>query len=110
MNIATLENKAGNYVPPTPESAAKTLATVELPSNLVAFITDPEGKESYPIVTYTWIMAYDKYPDQNKAQALQDVMTWALSDGQKLSSELGYVPLPEKVVDQVEAQVKKITS
>lgn len=110
LNIAALENKSGNYVPPTPQSAAKTLETVELPSNLVAFITDPAGKESYPIVTYTWIMAYDKYPDQNKAQALQNVINWALTDGQKLSSELGYVPLPEKVVDKVEAQVKKITS
>ena len=110
LSIATLENKSGNYVAPTPESAAKTLESVELPSNLVAFITDPEGKESYPIVTYTWIMAYDKYQDQNKAQALQNVINWALTDGQKFSSELGYVPLPEEVVNKVQAQAKKITS
>lgn len=110
MAMAALENKSGNYVAPTPQSAAKTLETVELPSNLVAFITDPEGKESYPIVTYTWIMAYDNYPDKNKAQALQNVINWALTDGQKLGSELGYVPLPAKVVNKVQAEAKKISS
>ncbi len=110
LNIATLENKSGNYVAPTPQSAAKTLESVELPSNLVAFITDPEGKESYPIVTYTWIMAYNKYQDQNKAQALENVINWALTDGQKFSSELGYVPLPKEVVNKVQAQAKKISS
>lgn len=108
--VATLENQAGNYVAPTPESAAITLEAVKLPDNLVAFITDPEGKDSYPIVTYTWIMAYDNYPDQNKAQALQGVINWALTDGQKLSTELGYVPLPKTVVDRVQAAAKKITS
>jgi len=108
--VATLQNQAGNYVAPTPESAARTLETVELPSNLVAFINDPQGKESYPIVTYTWIMAYDNYQDKNKAQALQNVIDWALTDGQKYSPELGYVPLPEKVVNRVKAEAKKIGS
>ena len=110
MSIAALENKAGNVVAPTPESAAKTLESVELPANLVAFITDPEGKESYPIVTYTWIMAYDNYQDKNKAQSLQNVINWALTDGQKFSQELGYVPLPAKVVNKVQAEAKKISS
>ncbi len=107
---ATLENQAGNFVEPSPESAARTLEAVKLPENLVAFITDPEGAQSYPIVTYTWIMAYDKYQDQNKAQALKNVIDWAVTDGQKYSQELGYVPLPESVVDRVQDAAEKITS
>jgi phosphate transport system substrate-binding protein len=110
LATATLENKAGNYVAPSPESAAQTLAAVQLPANLVAFITDPEGKGSYPIVTYTWIMAYDNYQDKNKAQALENVVKWALTDGQQYTQELGYVPLPKEVVNKVQAQAEKITS
>lgn len=110
LSMAALENKSGSYVEPTPEAAARTLEAVELPSNLVAFITDPEGEQSYPIVTYTWIMAYDNYQDPQKAEALENVIDWALTDGQKYATELGYVPLPPEVVNKVQAAADKIAS
>ena len=108
--IAALQNKSGNYVEPTLESAAKTLEAVQLPGNLRAFITDPEGANSYPIVTYTWLLAYKKYDDPNKAKALKEVIQWGLTDGQKLSAQLGYVPLPQPVVTKVEAAANQIQS
>lgn len=108
LAMATLQNKAGTYVEPTPESAANTLAAVELPADLQVSITDPEGTDSYPIVTYTWIMAYKKYDDPNKAQALKNVIDWSLNEGQKLSPQLGYVPLPAPVVDKVKAAANQI--
>jgi phosphate transport system substrate-binding protein len=107
---ASLENKAGKFVAASSESASSTLQAVTLPENLRAFITDPEGDGSYPIVTYTWILAYQQYQDPAKLKAFKDVVTWALNDGQKISGELGYVPLPETVVDQVEAALNKIES
>ncbi|MGC9524382.1 MAG: phosphate ABC transporter substrate-binding protein PstS [Limnospira sp.] len=55
---ATLENQSGNFVEPTGESATSALEAVELPENLRAFIDDPEGENSYPIVTYTWLLVY----------------------------------------------------
>ena len=108
LSTATLENKAGKFVEPTPETAANTLAAVELPADLQASITDPEGEESYPIVTYTWIMAYKKYDDPNKAQAIKQIIQYGLKEGQKYSPELGYVPLPEEVVKKVEAAANQI--
>jgi len=110
LRMAALENKSGNFVEPTPEAAARTLEAVELPGNLVAFITDPEGEQSYPVVTYTWVMAYDNYQDPQKAQALKNVVDYALTDCQQFASELGYVPLPPGVVTKVEAAADKITS
>ncbi|QSJ14468.1 phosphate ABC transporter substrate-binding protein PstS [Nostoc sp. UHCC 0702] len=62
LPVAALENKSGNYITPTPESAAKTLEAVKLPAdNLIAFITDPIGNQSYPIVTYTWLLTYKTF-------------------------------------------------
>ena len=61
--VASLENKAGNYVAPSSESASSALGAVTLPENLRAFVTDPEGGDSYPIVSYTWILAYGNYDD-----------------------------------------------
>ncbi|GAC1467083.1 MAG: phosphate ABC transporter substrate-binding protein PstS [Chamaesiphon sp.] len=110
QNIATanLQNKAGKYVEPTLESAAKTLSAVTLPANLRAFIVNPEGADSYPIVTYTWILASQNYDKPDKAKALKDVLKWALTDGQKYSSEVGYIPLPQNVVTKVQAAVDTI--
>ena len=76
---------------------------IELPENLRAFVTDPEGKESYPIVTYTWILAYKQYDNPAKAKAMEAMIEYGLTDGQKVSSELGYVPLPANVVEKVAA-------
>jgi phosphate transport system substrate-binding protein len=107
ISAAALENKSGNYVEPSLESAAKTLEAVTLPENLRAFITDPEGPDSYPIVSYTWILAYEQYsPD--KGEAFKNMIDWALTEGQTYSEELGYVPLPENVVQKVEAALEEI--
>ncbi|WP_414513360.1 phosphate ABC transporter substrate-binding protein PstS [Nostoc sp. PCC 9305] len=109
LPVAALENKSGNYIAPTPESVAQTLEAVKLPGdNLIAFITDPTGTQSYPIVTYSWLLTYRQYPNRVKVQALKNFIDWAVIDGQKSSLELGYIPLSKKVVLQVQSAVKKI--
>jgi phosphate transport system substrate-binding protein len=108
LTFATLENKAGSYVEPGDASAQATLATAKLPEDLRAFITDPEGKDVYPIVTYSWILAYKTYADANKAKAVKAIVNYGLTEGQKNSAELGYVALPEAVVTKVKAAVDTI--
>ncbi len=63
MRMASLQNKAGKFIEPTIASGQKALAAVKLPEDLIVWASDPEGDESYPIVTYTWIAAYKKYAD-----------------------------------------------
>lgn len=105
---ALLENKAGKFVAPSLKASATALAAVELPADRRAWVTDPAGEESYPIVTYTWILAHKKYEDKAKADALKSVLKWCLSDGQKLSESLFYVPLPEAVASNVQKAVDTI--
>ncbi|MBU7582359.1 MAG: phosphate ABC transporter substrate-binding protein PstS [Nostoc sp. TH1S01] len=109
LKYAALENKGGKFVVPTDESAAKTLEAVTLPENLRAFITDPEGADSYPIVTYSWILAYKKYSDPAKAKAVEAMIEYGLTEGQKLAPELGYVPLPQNVVQKVATAADQIS-
>ncbi len=109
LKFASLENKAKQFISATEESASKTLASVSLPENLRAFISDPEGADSYPIVTYTWILAYKKYADAGKAKAIEATIEYALTDGQKIASELGYVPLPANVIAKVAAAADQIS-
>jgi phosphate transport system substrate-binding protein len=109
VKFASLQNKAGTFVTPTDDSASKALATVPLPENLRAFIEDPEGAESYPIVTYSWMLVPKKVADPNKAKTIEAMVEYGLNEGQKVSSELGYVPLPASVKEKVAAAADGIS-
>ncbi|MEH2278009.1 MAG: phosphate ABC transporter substrate-binding protein PstS [Nostoc sp.] len=109
LKFAALENKGGKFIVASEESASKTLASATLPPDLRVFISDPEGADSYPIVTYTWILAYKKYPNAAKAKAVEAAIEYALTDGQKHATTLGYVPLPQNVITKVAAAADQIS-
>jgi len=109
LPIAILENKAGSFVAPTTESAVAALASGEMPPALIAWVSDPEGKDAYPIVTYTWMRFYKNYENKAKAKALRALIDYGLTDGQKESEALGYVPLPPEVVTKVKAAAETIS-
>lgn len=108
LPMAVLENKAGKYVEATLDNAKSALDSVEMPADLRAWIPDPDGESSYPIVSYTWLLCYSKYSDAAKAKEIKDLVKWCLTDGQKYSTEMGYVPLPEKVVQIVTAKLDEV--
>jgi len=109
LPMATLQNQAGKFVAPSTDSGSTALAQVPLPENLRAFITDPAGDASYPIVTYTWWLVHTDYSSKpGVADAIKALAMWSLTDGQKLSSELGYLPLPDSVSAKVQAAVTQI--
>ncbi len=80
-----------------------------LPDNLIAWASDPAATDAYPIVTYTWLICYRKYPDAKKLAALQDLLKYSLTDGQKDAEALGYIPLPASVTGKDLAAVQTIT-
>ena len=109
LQMASLQNKAGKFVQPSIASGQNALAGVNLPEDLIVWVPDPEGDESYPIVTYTWIVAYKNYADAKKGNALKDVLAYCAGDGQKECEALGYIPLPAKVREKVQSALANIT-
>ena len=110
LPFALLENKAGAFVAATSMSGQAALAGAQLPDNLIAWVSDPEGKDAYPIVTYTWVMLYKKYGDKRKLDTLKELFTYALTDGQKEAEPLGYIPLPANVVERAKAALQTVES
>lgn len=108
LKMAALQNKAGKFIEPTTASGQATLASGKMPDDLIFWMPDPDGDDAYPIVTYTWIMTYKKYADPKKADALKKVLDYCLTEGQKQSEELGYLPLPSVVVEKVKAALENI--
>lgn len=100
LTMAWLENKEGQFIRPHGGSGLATLLSYEMPENLRIFFPDPAGKDSYPIVTYSWLLLYKKYDDPQKAAALKAYVNWCLTVGQEYSESLGYLRLPPPVVDR----------
>jgi len=100
LRMALLENHVGHFVAPSQTSAEAALANVQLPENMRAYIPDPGGSDSYPIVTLTWILLRRTYADPQKAAELRHMFRWCLTDGQQYAADLGYVPLPPNIVSR----------
>ncbi len=110
LKTAILENKEGKFVKASGLSILAALAGAQLPDNLRAFVPDPSGPDSYPIVTYSWILLRKNNPDAAKAKLIHDLFSWCLQDGQRYAPIAGYVPLPAAVAVKGLAALESITS
>lgn len=117
MPSALLENKAGKFVAPGPDSGIAALASVEFAGNLPgssvpdlrAWIFDPAGEGAYPIATFTWLLFPEKMSADKLAASLK-LVEYSITEGQKVADSLGYIPLPQNVVATVREVAKKIQS
>jgi len=108
LKTAAIENKSGEIIEPTAEAAAKALEGVELKEDLSVEVPDPEAKGAYPIFGLTYLLVYEQYDDPAKAEAIKNVIKWAMSEGDSFASELGYLPVPDSVADKVIAAIETI--
>ncbi len=110
LPVALLQNKEGRYVVPSDRSGQAALASAarQMPDNLRLYLPDPEGADSYPIVSLTWLLLYEGYPDQQKSAALKRFVTWGLSSGQSFGPGLGYIALPADVASRSRAALERI--
>ncbi|WP_417499082.1 phosphate ABC transporter substrate-binding protein PstS [Methylophaga sp.] len=116
MPTAILENQKGNFVEAGGETGAAALATTTFPEgnlpgsdvpDLRAWSTDPAGEDAYPIASFTWLLVY-KDQEDDKAKALRDLIEYMVTTGQESSEAMGYIPLPENVVEKVRNAAKMI--
>jgi phosphate transport system substrate-binding protein len=110
LPMAALENKAKEFILPSEESGKAGLAAAKEMTNLRDWMPDAEGKAAYPIVTFSWIVARKHYADPDTAAHLKEFLKYGLTQGQNDSAALGYLPLPQQIVDQVLPEVDKIGS
>jgi phosphate transport system substrate-binding protein len=97
LSMAWLENKAGQLIEPHGGTGLATLLNSPLPENLRVFFPDPDGQDSYPIVTYSWLLLYRQYDDAEKLRELKQFVRWSLTTGQEFSESLGFVRLPPQI-------------
>jgi len=98
ISFGSVQNAAGDIVKASPESVTKAAAGVSMPDDFRVSITNAPGAGAYPISSFTWLLLYENPSDKAMSKVMVDFITWAIGDGQKFATELGYASLPEAVV------------
>lgn len=107
--MAQLENASGAFTAPGDRAGQAALASADLSGDdLRIWVTDPADPEAYPIATFTWMLFFGRHGNDAVAAALRDFVRWAVTDGQAMASQFGYIPLPKPVVDRVLTQSENI--
>jgi phosphate transport system substrate-binding protein len=106
----SVENSSGSFIQASLASvtAAAAAAAESMPSDFRVSITDPAGKDAYPIASFTWILVPTRIPDQTKREAIKSFLHWMLTKGQSYTEPLDYAKLPSNVIAKEEATISRI--
>ena len=103
-----VQNAAGNFVKASIEGVSEAAASAKIPDDFRVSITNAPGKTAYPISSFTWLLIPVPAKDPNKGKIIADFLNWMVSDGQKMTAQLSYAPLPANVVEKVKAAIKEV--
>jgi phosphate transport system substrate-binding protein len=110
LSAASIKNSAGDYVAPSPASAAAAATHVTPKANLTFLTADEPGATSYPITYQSWDLVYAQQSSASDAANLKAYLGYLLGPGQQLLSELNLAPLPSAIDTAAVAQLSQITS
>lgn len=104
-----VKNAAGEFVKASLEGVTEAAASVKsMPADFRVSITNAPGKTAYPISSFTWLLIPMQSKDASKGKVLTDFLNWMVTDGQKMTTQLAYAPLPNNVAEKVKAAIKQV--
>jgi len=104
-----VKNASGEFVKASLASVTAAAASMKtMPADFRVSITNAPGKDSYPISSFTWLLIPEKSKDPNKGKILNGFLNWMLDDGEKMTSQLTYAPLPDSVSAKVREMIKQV--
>jgi phosphate transport system substrate-binding protein len=108
MSHVMMRNQAGNYVGPDEDNFKAAAAGADWSKTFYQILTEQPGKDSWPITGATFILMYKATDKPASSCASLKFFDWAYKNGDKMASELEYVPLPPTVKDLVRKQWAEI--
>jgi phosphate transport system substrate-binding protein len=109
ITYGSVQNAAGNFVKASLDGVTEAAASVKtMPADFRVSITNAPGKTAYPISSFTWLLIPVQSKDANKGKILSDFLNWMVTDGQKMTAQLSYAPLPANVAEKVKATIKQV--
>jgi phosphate transport system substrate-binding protein len=93
-----VQNSSKNFIKASLQSTTSAAVGVKMPADFRVSITNPPGKDAYPIASFTWLLIPTNPSDANKGKILKDFLFWMLDKGQTMTEALSYAPLPAEIV------------
>jgi phosphate transport system substrate-binding protein len=104
----SVKNAAGQFVKASLDSVTAAASVKNMPVDFRVSITNAPGKDAYPIASFTWLLIPTPSKDAAKAKIIADFLNWMVEDGQKMTADLSYAPLPQSVVAKVKETIKQV--
>jgi len=97
-------NKAGKTVEPSSASFQAAAANADWNSQpgYGVILANQPGDQSWPMTAATWILLYKKPQDAAATAEALKFFAWSYAKGDKMAEELDYVPMPDKVVNDIQ--------
>jgi phosphate transport system substrate-binding protein len=109
ISYGSVKNAAGNFVKASLESVTEAASSApSMPADFRVSITNAPGKTAYPISSFTWLLIPEQSKDPKKGKILADFLNWMVTDGQSMTTQLSYAPLPANVVEKVKVAIKQV--
>jgi len=108
MSFTLMKNAAGQFVQPEANTfqAAADTADWSHAQDFNLIMTNAPGPQAWPITATTWVMMYAKPKNAEQGKVAFDFFKWSLEHGQSQAQSLDYVPLPDSLVQRIEAYWK----
>ena len=97
MSHVLMRNQAGSFVAPDDVAFKAAAASADWAKSFYQILTEQPGKDSWPITGATFIMMHKAQDKPVQATNSLKFFDWAYATGDKMASDLEYVPLPESV-------------
>ena len=109
ISYGSVRNAAGTFVRASLDGVTEAAASVKtMPADFRVSITNAPGKTAYPISSFTWLLIPVQAKDPKNGKILADFLNWMVNDGQKMTAQLAYAPLPDAVAEKVKATIKQV--
>jgi phosphate transport system substrate-binding protein len=109
ITFGSVKNTDGQFLKASLDGVTAAAASVKnMPADFRVSITNAPGKTAYPISSFTWLIVPQHWQDQNKQKEFVGFLNWMLTDGQSMTSDLKYAPLPTNVNAKVKEAVATI--
>jgi phosphate transport system substrate-binding protein len=105
----SVKNAAGDFVKASLEGVTAAAASVKnMPADFRVSITNAPGKDAYPVSSFTWLLIPTPAKEPAKGKIIADFLNWMVDDGQKMTADLSYAPLPASVASKVKETIKQV--
>jgi len=108
LTTTMLRNKDGKDVAPDMETFAAAAASADWSKveNFAIDLNNQPGAKSWPIESATFVLLPTDAKDPAQSQAVVKLFDWSFANGDKIATDLLYIPLPDSIHKLIRAAWK----